>query len=449
LKEPIPNKLIEKFWLVSADMGYGHQRAIFPLRDLAYKGMVLNANHLPDSSDEEKNIWRKLRRTYEFISRAVEMPLLGYLFSKILDLLLYIPAYQPVKSLKRPTIQVKYLRKYIAGGLCNSLVELIARPAYPIVTSFYATAIAAEARSLNMVYCIICDTDLNRAWVSENPSSTRIIYFVPGTIAARRLISYGVSECNIVLTGFPLPAELLGGRNLNILLRNLSERLLILDPNGRFHCFYYHKLNEYLKAERQNGGQRPGRDRRLTLTYVVGGAGAQKKTAAIIIRSFSEKILKGEICINLVAGTRADTRDYFVMIRKRYVPGAENVRVIWAENNENYFTRFNDILHTTDILWTKPSELSFYSALGLPVIISRPIGPQEKCNRKWLLENGAGIDYKNERDVNQWISGLLSSGKLAEASFNGFLKGRKFGTFNIIDYLEKGSFINSTDPLKR
>jgi hypothetical protein len=29
-----------KAWLVSADMGYGHQRAIYPLKDLAEGGII-------------------------------------------------------------------------------------------------------------------------------------------------------------------------------------------------------------------------------------------------------------------------------------------------------------------------------------------------------------------------------------------------------------------------
>ena len=43
----IPSDLKEKFWLVSADMGYGHQRAIYPLRALSPGGKILNTNKSP------------------------------------------------------------------------------------------------------------------------------------------------------------------------------------------------------------------------------------------------------------------------------------------------------------------------------------------------------------------------------------------------------------------
>ncbi len=50
------------------------------------------------------------------------------------------------------------------------------------------------------------------------------------------------------------------------------------------------------------------------------------------------------------------------------------------------------MLRTTDILWTKPSELSFYTALGLPIIMTPPLGSQEEFNRKWLLTIASGTD---------------------------------------------------------
>jgi len=44
---------------------------------------------------------------------------------------------------------------------------------------------------------------------------------------------------------------------------------------------------------------------------------------------------------------------------------------------------------------------------------------------------------------------MLKKGRLAEAAWNGFLKGRKYGTYNILDFLETGTFNSSNDPLKR
>ncbi|MBK7713552.1 MAG: hypothetical protein IPJ37_23465 [Bacteroidales bacterium] len=77
------------------------------------------------------------------------------------------------------------------------------------------------------------------------------------------------------------------------------------------------------------------------------------------------------------------------------------------------------------------------------------IGPQEKCNQHWLREIGAGIKQLNPEYAHQWLFDLLNKGRLAEAAWSGFLKARKYGTYNIIDFLATGSFISSNDPLKR
>jgi len=77
------------------------------------------------------------------------------------------------------------------------------------------------------------------------------------------------------------------------------------------------------------------------------------------------------------------------------------------------------------------------------------IGPQEKCNHRWLREIGAGFKQQNPELADQWLFDLLRKGRLAEAAWNGFLKARKYGTYNILDFLKTGTFVSSNDPLKR
>jgi UDP-N-acetylglucosamine:LPS N-acetylglucosamine transferase len=187
----------------------------------------------------------------------------------------------------------------------------------------------------------------------------------------------------------------------------------------------------------------------LTITYAVGGAGAQKEIGRQIAQSLAKKIHEGKVKINLVAGTRTELRDYFISVKKEFGVNRDNVRIIWSDDNESYFDMFNQVLHTTDILWTKPSELSFYCALGIPIIMTPAIGPQEKANSRWLREIGAGIKQQNPEYTDQWLFDLLLKGRLAEAAWNGFLKARKYGTYNILDFLETGTFVSSNNPLKR
>jgi hypothetical protein len=442
----IPSGLKGKFRLVSADMGYGHHRAIYPLKDLSFEGDILNANVAPDSTPKERRQWRTILHLYEFISRTGKLPVIGHYITQLLDKALYIPDFYPLKDRSKPTFQVKYLKKQIKKGLGRGITDKIKVPALPLITSFYLPAIAADMAGQEIIYCIICDTDLNRIWVSEEPEESRIIYFASGTVSQQRLLSYGAPEKNILLTGFPLPIELTGDRNLLTLKKNLTRRLLNLDPLRKFSNLYRHSIRVYL--EEYNGSDMDQGKTPLIITYSVGGAGAQKETGLQIAESLAGKIKSGEVILNLVAGTKTDVRDYFNEVKHK-IDKSENVRVIWARENELYFRLFNQCLHTTDILWTKPSELSFYSALGLPIIMTPAIGPQEKCNRRWLREIGAGIKQQNPEDTNQWLFDLLYKGRLAEAAWNGFLKGRKYGTFNILDFLATGTFASSNDPLRR
>jgi len=438
-----------KIWLVSADMGYGHQRAIHPLKHLAYGEKILNANCSSFSTIKEKRLWKDMLRTYEFMSRAGKLPIIGGIITSVLDSLLYIPAFYPLKDRSNSTFQVRYLKKYIKRGLCNGMVSEISTANLPLLTSFYSSAIAADMAGHNPVYCIICDTDLNRVWVAEQAEESHIIYFAQGAVSAQRLTSYGVPEKNILLTGFPLPLNLLGNRNLDVLKKNLIRRLAKLDPEGKFNNLYRHSVNAFLYDKESINNSEKDDNTPLTITFAVGGAGAQKEIGKQISINLAERIINNQIHLNLVAGTRKELKMYFEQVKKEISGAANNIKIIWEEDNESYFNSFNECLQTTDILWTKPSELSFYSALGIPIIMTPAIGPQEKCNRKWLREIGAGIKQNNPEFTDQWLFELLRKGRLAEAAWNGFLKARKYGTYNILDFLETGTFFASNDPLKR
>jgi hypothetical protein len=51
--------------------------------------------------------------------------------------------------------------------------------------------------------------------------------------------------------------------------------------------------------------------------------------------------------------------------------------VVGEATLEGYFPRFNQILAETDILWSKPSEINLIRALGLPLVLSPPVGVHE------------------------------------------------------------------------
>ena len=67
------------------------------------------------------------------------------------------------------------------------------------------------------------------------------------------------------------------------------------------------------------------------------------------------------------------------------------------ESRTAYFHDFTQTLKTTDILWTKPSELSFYCGLGIGIVMAPPIGSQEEFNRVWLTYMGGGVSQNDPR----------------------------------------------------
>ena len=432
-----------KAWIVSADMGYGHQRAVYPLKDLSENG-IITVGSTEAASKSEKKLWKRILNAYEFFSRAKSIPVIGAPFFSLWDMMMHIPSFYPMRDMSNTTFQVNLLESTIKSGLCTGMLETIRTKDIPLVTSFYAPAVAADMNGYLKVYCIICDADINRVWVAKEPWDSRIEYFVPCGKAAQRLKVYGVPEDRIHYTGFPLPLELVGNENLSILKSNLLKRLHYLDPEKRFWSRHGRNVEYYL-GNRTNEKEK----RVLTITYSVGGAGAQKEIGRSIAKSLKEKILAGEIKLNLVAGIKKPVYDYFEEVKNEIAPGSEFIQIIYSPLLEKYFEMFNSILRNTDILWTKPSELSFYSALGLPIIMSPAIGSQEKFNRKWLHETGSGIRQVNPDYTDQWLYEMLRKGTLAEAAWNGFLKVRKLGTYKIIEVLKNGSLQKESSPVIR
>ena len=431
-------------WVVSADMGYGHQRAVYPLKDIAEDGIITVGSSGAISKAEQK-LWKRLLNAYELFSRAKGIPVIGPPFFSMLDSLMRIPSFYPMRNLSNTTFQVNFLESLIEKGLCTGMLEKTETKNLPVVTSFYASAIAADKKGFNKVFCIICDADINRAWVAKDPWESKIEYFVPCGKAAQRLKAYGVPDERIHLTGFPLPTELLGDENLSVLKKDLAQRLFYLDPKKKFWARHGRNVEYFLGKENcvfKN-------DRKLTITYAVGGAGAQKEIGGKIAASLKEKIRAGEIKLNLIAGIRKEVNEYFQSIKKDVSPNGENIKIIYAETLHEYFESFNKALHETDILWTKPSELSFYCALGIPIVMSPIIGSQEKFNRKWLHEIQAAMKQEKPEYTDQWLYDLLNRGTLAESAWDGFLKARKLGTFKIHQVLEIGYLEKVTDPVLR
>ncbi len=422
--------------VVAVDMGYGHVRAARPIARALGTAVTL-VDQPPLVGPEERKVWDRVRSAYEWTSRASQLPWVGGPFRWALDSVTDIPHLHPYRDLSAPTRGVATLDRLVRRDLGRGLVDRLRETGAPLVATFYSPAIAADVAGLPDVWCVVTDSDINRVWAPLDAAGTRIRYLVPSPRAGRRLRSYGVPEDRIAFTGFPLPHELLGGRDLSALRRNLASRLLRLDPGGAFLRDHQDEVAHFLGALPYE--ETPGPP---TVTFAVGGAGAQAGMAAAFLPGMRGALEEGRLRLALVAGVRPAVADRFrEEVQRAGLEGAlgRGLEILEAQGLEEYFDRFDALLARTDVLWTKPSELSFYAALGLPLVFASPVGVHERYNRRWVRESGAGLVQRHPAAAWQWLSDWLEDGTLAGAAWSGFTRLPKHGLYRILDLVAPGA----------
>ncbi len=437
-------KNFKQAYVVAVDMGYGHERAVYPLKDIAacpvgwQDATIIIANNYGGIPKSDKVKWESSRKLYEWVSRLKKVPLIGPLSFSVMDYVQRIESFYPKRDLSSPILQVKQIYRMIASGWGKHLIDTLNANPLPLITSFFAVAFFAEEHGYTgEIYCLCTDTDISRAWAPLNPQKSRIKYCAPNKRVKQRLELYGVPSKQIYVTGFPLPKENTGTKDLKILKQSLGSRIGNLDPNLRYQRKYQSTVEGYLGDEHRDRTK----SHPLTITFAVGGAGAQRDIGITILESLHEYIDQGKVRLNLVAGSRNDVYVYYEnKVKELHMDKKHEgmINIIYDGEKMEYFEKFNRALLTTDILWTKPSELSFYAALGLPIIIAPSIGSQEDYNRAWLHSIGAGFEQEDPRYTHEWLFDWLESGWLAEAAMSGFLHAPRNGTYHIEEVVLKG-----------
>ena len=285
--------MMEKAWVISVNMGYGHQRTAYPLRSLAPYGKIINANDYKGISLRDRKIWESTRKFYEFISRFSRIPLIGKTTFSIYDAFQKILTFYPKRDLSKPNFALKQIYSLLKKNWGRDLIETLRRGSgqepLPLISTFFTPAFMAEFFNYPSVakgederkfidypgeiFCVVCDADISRTWAPLKPKESKIKYFAPNERVVERLKLYGVKPENIFLTGYPLPIENIGSEKLEILKEDLKNRLLNLDPKKKYFEKYKVLIEESL-------GKLPEKsDHPLTIMFSVGGAGAQKEIA--------------------------------------------------------------------------------------------------------------------------------------------------------------------------
>jgi UDP-N-acetylglucosamine:LPS N-acetylglucosamine transferase len=376
--------------LVSVNMGYGHLRAAYALAD-ALEVPVQRADEAPLASPAEVRLWRAARAGYEGLSRLSQRRAVGRPLSHLLQKITEIQPRGPHRTSRLPRRTVRFLERRIAHGFGGGLCRHLEATGAPLVTTFYAPALAADLFTSAPVFCVVTDNDVHPVWAPADGTASRIRYLVPAPETAARLASYGVRAENISVTGFPLPRSLADSAEAH-----LEARL----------------------------GRLEGRGEPPLVTFAVGGAGAQSERARQLLGAVAGPLRRGEVRLALVAGLRPKLARAF----RRWaaavgVDGAGgSLTIVEAETFAALYERFNDVLGRTDVLWTKPSELSFYAALGLPLILDDPVGDHERANARWVLQAGAGVVRPEASDFGSEILKWLGDGTLASCARSAFAR---------------------------
>lgn len=392
--------------VVAVRMGYGHLRAAHAVAELA--GVpVLEADRPPLAGMLDRLLWGGVRFSYESVSRLSQDPLVGPLAGAVLEGVTRIPSLEAPGDLSLPDAGTRLLGWFCRRGFGRRLAGWLQRRRAVLVTTFYAAAMAAAAHSRQPVLLVVTDSEVARAWVEERPEAGTVLYCVPAEVTRRRLLRYGVPEGRIRVTGFPLPPS-------------LAE-----EPWAKA------RLEARL-------GRLEGRDRPVHLALVLGGAAAQAGLALELAGGLVPMVAAGRLRLSLVTGTHqrlarrfaAEARQW----RHQHGLDQETVRVVHEPSVERLFDRFNLELSGVDVLWTKPSEMVFFAALGLPLILAPPVGAQEEANRRWVLGAGAGLDQPVPQEMAGWLQARIADGTLAAMARRGYERLPRNGSWEILDH---------------
>jgi hypothetical protein len=421
--------------VVAIEMGYGHLRAAAPLAE-RLGTELLECDRAPLADERERREWAEARRFYETTTRLSQVPVIGAPLRRVVEAITAIPHLHPYRDLSAPTVGTRVLHRFISRGLGRGLAKRMKDEGRPLLTTFFAPAIAAAHHGAEDVACVVTDADINRAWAPLLSRATRIRYFVPSVRAQRRLVSYGVPAERIMLTGFPLPHELLGGPELPTLRANLAARLARLDPARAFRTQLRDELHHFL-------GPLPDLVGPPRLAFAVGGAGAQVALVDRFLSRMASAIRRGRLTLTLVAGVRPEVAQRFREAITDHGLEAElyegHIEILAAPDMATYLARFHARLADVDVLWSKPSEMTFFAALGIPLVFCPPIGVHEAYNRRWAIEAGAGLRQRDPAFAAEWLDDWLADGTLAGAAWSGFMRLPKFGLYRILEEVARPS----------
>jgi hypothetical protein len=400
--------------VVAVEMGYGHLRPAHTLAEFFHTN-VLRMDLPPAASPAEVVIWRGARMLYNALSRAGDWPVVGLAAQRMLEKITKISSLRQRGEVEPATFLTCCVDRLTRTVFGRRLRAIASDAGKPIIATYPVAALAARHTPGVRVFCLATDTDLNRAWAPAEAGQNGIDYFAPVNRVAERLRSFGISDGNIHLTGYPLSARLVANAQ-----KSLARRMFRLDPQCTFRSRAIEATEARIQDPIPNSFQDP-----ISMAVAIGGAGAQIHQVNQLLKSLRKMIACGRLRLTLVAGMRADIANSFSkMVRSAGLEpfSGAGIQILFTGNSDQYFKLFEDCIEAADLLWTKPSELVFYAALGLPLLLAPPVGGQEHANRDWLLSNKSALDAGSPAGLDQRLDDLLAKGDLCRIAWNAYCR---------------------------
>ncbi|MDD6302765.1 MAG: hypothetical protein PUA56_05680 [Bacillales bacterium] len=225
------------------------------------------------------------------------------------------------------------------------------------------------------------------------------------------------------------PYAYLGYKSLNGF--DKKRTLKGIPDNELFQVGHYidHELVSNVEKDCQERINRINNKQPLRILLTVGGAGAGEKMYLETLNHLLPLVKKGKVIVFINFGDHLKVWNYI----KKHIPSIEenstllfneysklkeiisndDFKGIYAIYNENIFEAVystNLLMRKSDILITKPSELSFYP---IPKIFNKHIGGHEKYGAYYAQEIGdSTYECKTKKELNNMIDLLINDSRI-------------------------------------
>ncbi len=380
-------------------MGFGHLRAAHNIAGHS-KAPVVRVDNAPYVKAIDELVWRFAQYTHVYASRDTESR--SKFLYKRFEKLMALPDDHRPPSLR----EARFVRRLQRLGVGKMFFDSFDGASPTLLHTFYLPAmLSVYYRYRGRNFLLLCDTDFHRVWVPVDPEKGNLKYCVPISKSADRLISYGVDKDRIYVTGFPLPVANTGGRDLRQLATDFEIR----------------------KKRLRRDSSLP-----LTIMFPFSGAGAYSNILTDLVKSILDELKEGSLRLIVSCGDNEHALNNAENLFTNYgIDELEYAEIMYDQDIFAAFDKFNSALKATDVMITKPSEMVFYVALGIPLLFLPPIGAHEAKNREYLFENHCAVNMIPPSDFPRWIEKSRRSGALEELAENGYSNLPKTGTFEI------------------